>query len=90
MYSFTAHRLSASENVLFPDKIEINDNNIVYYKATVIGYQSSFIARNNVASVSVFLRIFFADIAIETWGGKRIVGRGFKKEDAREIVRLLT
>jgi hypothetical protein len=45
---------------------------------------------NNIASVSVSTGIFFADVVIETIGGKQIVASGFRKFDAREIVRLLT
>jgi len=89
MPAFTAHRLS-SDNTLFPDKIEIDAINITYYKGNVLGYQSSIIARNNVASVSIGSSIFFADVIIETIGGKRVVASGFKKSDARTIVGLLT
>ena len=90
MRSFTAHRLSASENVLFPDKIDITGSHVIYYKATIIGYQSSIIARSNIASVSILSRIFFADVIIETWGGKRVVGMGFLKNDAKTILRMLS
>ena len=89
MSKFTAHRLSG-DNTLFPDKIEIDTTNATYYKGNIVGYQSTVIARNNMASVSIGSGIFFADVIIETLGGKRVVASGFKKSDAKAIVRLLT
>jgi len=90
MSVFTAHRLSGDKNTLFPDKIEIDTTNVTYYKGNLVGYQSSIIARNNIASVSISSGIFFADVVIESIGGKRVVASGFKKSDARTIVELLT
>jgi hypothetical protein len=89
MSKFTAHRLSGN-NTLFPDRIEIETANVTYYKGNIVGYQSSIIARNNIASVSIGSGIFFADVIIETFGGKKVVASGFRKRDAKEIVRLLT
>lgn len=89
MPAFTAHRLS-SDNTLFPDRLEIDTLNVTYYKGNVFGYQSSIIARNNIASVSIGSGIFFADVIVETIGGKRVVASGFRKSDARTIVGLLT
>lgn len=86
---FTAHRLS-SDNTLFPDRLEIDTTNVTYYKGNVFGYQSSIVARTQIASVSIGSGIFFADVVIETIGGKRVVASGFKKSDAKEVVRLLT
>jgi hypothetical protein len=63
---------------------------VAYYKGTVVGYQSTVIARQNIASVSVSAGIFFADIIIEIYGGHRIAARGFTKSKAREIVNFLT
>jgi hypothetical protein len=87
---FTASRLSSNDNTLYPDKIEIDATNITYYKGYVFGYKSTIIARSNIASVSIGTGIFFADVIIESTGGKRIEARGFKKRDARAIVSLLT
>ncbi|GHT35520.1 hypothetical protein AGMMS49574_25080 [Bacteroidia bacterium] len=88
MPTFTAHRLS-SDNTLFPDRLEIDTVRITYYKGFVFGYQSIIIARNNIASVSIGSRIFFADVVIEIIGGKRIVASGFKKSDVKTIVNSL-
>jgi len=89
MPTFIAHRLS-SDNTLFPDRLEIDAEKITYFKGNVFGYQSSIITRNNVASVSIGSGIFFADVIIETIGGKRVVASGFKKSEAKTIVGLLT
>jgi hypothetical protein len=89
MPTFTASRLS-SDNTVFPDRVEIEGANITYYKGNVFGYQSTVIARQNIASVYIGSGIFFADVIFETMGGRRVVANGFKKAEAREIVRLLT
>ena len=75
---------------MFPDRIDIDPVNVTFYKATPIGYKSTVIPRNNVASVSILSRILFADVVLETLGGKRVVANGFKKDDARSILGLLT
>jgi hypothetical protein len=89
MPTLTAHRLS-SYNTLFPDRIEIDATNVTYYKGYVFGYQSTVIALSNVASVCVNSEIFFADVVIESNGGKRMIASGFRKSDARTIMGLLT
>ena len=89
MTVFTANRLSDS-NALFPDKIEIDAINVIYYKGALVGYQTMVIARSNIASVRVSKGLFFADIIIESIGGSSIVARGFTRGDARSIVAMLT
>jgi hypothetical protein len=89
MPAFTAHRLSG-DNAIFPDRIEINTMNVTYYKGNVLGYQSSVIARNNIASVHIGSGLIFADVVIETIGGKNVTAKGFKKADAQTIIGLLT
>jgi len=88
MTIFTATRLYP-DNILFPDRLEIDDLNVTHYKGNFFGYQSTVIARKNIASVLINSHIVFADIVIETIGGKRIVATGFMKVDARSIVGLL-
>ena len=92
MPTFVASRLSGDDNSIFPDRLEIDDNNgnITYYKGTIVGYRQSFIARNNVASVRICSGLFFADIFIESAGSMQIRARGFSKGDARQIMNLLT
>jgi len=88
MYKFTALRFSL-DNALFPSIIEIDAKNVTYYKGTVVGYQSTVIERDNIASVSISSGILFADVVIESKGGKRRIATGFRKSDTKEIVRLL-
>jgi hypothetical protein len=90
MPTFTASRLSSNNNTLYPARIEINSTNIIYYKGYVWGYKSTAIARSNIASISIDTGIFFADVVIESNGGKKVVASGFKNIDARAIVSLLT
>ena len=89
MPTFVASRLSGNDNSIFPDKLEIDAVNVTYYKGTVIGYRSTVITRANIASVHIGSGLIFADIVIETTGGKEIRASGFKKSDARAIMALL-
>jgi hypothetical protein len=89
MPTFTASRFS-TDNTLFPDRLEIDTQNISYYKGHILGYKSTVIPRNHIASVSSRSGILFADVIIESIGGKRIVASGFKKPDVQTIVGLLT
>lgn len=89
MSTFVASRLSGNDNSLFPDKLEIDAVNVIYYKGTVIGYRSTVIARGNIASVHIGSGLLFADVVIETTGGREIRASGFKKGDARAIMALL-
>lgn len=90
MRTFTASRISANDNTLYPDRVEIDDQNVTFYKGYVFGYRTTVIARWNIASVSVGAGIFFVDVIISSKGGERIVANGFTKRDAKEINRLLT
>ncbi len=92
MPTFVASRLSGSDNSVFPDRLEIDDdsNDVTYFKGTIIGYRQTFIARNNIASVHIGSGLLFADVVIETTGGKEVRAHGFAKRDAREIMNLLS
>lgn len=89
MPTFVASRISGNDNSIFPDRLEIDAVNVTYSKGTIIGYRSTVISRANIASVHIGLGLLFADVVIETTGGKEIRASGFKKSDAREIRRLL-
>ena len=92
MPTFVASRLSGNDNSIFPDRLEINDDNgnITYYKGTIVGYRQTFIARNNVASVHIGSGLLFADVVIESTGGLEVRARGFRKRDARRIMEILS
>lgn len=87
---YIASRISGNDNAVFPDRLEIDAVNITYYKGTVIGYRSTVISRANIASVHIGSGLLFADVVIETTGGKEIRASGFKKNDAKAIVALLS
>jgi hypothetical protein len=90
MPTFIAQRISRQHNVLFPDKITIEGSKVAYYKGEIIGYKSIVISAENIASVAINENILFADVVIESKGGRKIMARGFTKTDAREIIDLLT
>lgn len=87
---YTASRISANHNVLFPDRISVYDDRLEYYKGALIGYQTTVIQRSSISSVRLLSNILFADIIIESSGGRRVVINGLSKSDAREIYELLT
>jgi len=89
MLTYISSRIS-SGNTLFPDKLEIDAVNVTYYKGHLTGYQSTIIARSNIASVYIGTGLLFADIIIETIGGKRVTVTGFKKNDAKSVVAYLS
>lgn len=89
MPTFIASRISANHNVLFPDRIDIEDDRVVYYKGAIIGYQSIVIPRANISSVRINSNILFADIIIESSGGRRLEINGLSESAAYEISQLL-
>ena len=88
-YEFTASRVSGDGNAVFPDKLIITDEFVIYRKARVIGYKETKIRLSAVGSVSVRQHLLFADISIESKGGNVIEARGFSRGEAREIADLL-
>ena len=88
--TFIACRISSGDNAIFPDKIEIDAKQVIYYKGTIVGYKTIIIQRHKIASVRVGAGLFFSDVVIESVGGGTIVARGFTKSDAKRIVALLT
>lgn len=89
-YRFSAVRISRSDNIVFPDRLIIDDEKVVFYKGKLIGYNSTTIARENIGGVSIKAEILFADVILETTGGQRVVAEGFSKHDAKTIQKLLS
>lgn len=89
MPTFIANRISANHNILFPDRIDVDDDRVVYYKGALIGYQTTVIQRTSISSVRLLSNILFADIIIESSGGRRIEINGLTKSDAREVYNML-
>ena len=88
-YEFTASRVSGDGNAVFPDKLIITDEFVIYRKSRVIGYKETKIRLSSVGSVAGRQHLLFADIIIESKGGNVIVARGFSRGEAREIADLL-
>jgi len=89
MAIFSASRFSGNDNSVFPDKIEINGDTITYFKGTLMGYHTTIIEKDRIASVQMRSGLIFADVIIESFGGRNIVAKGFKRSDARNIVEIL-
>ena len=91
-YTFTASRVSGDGNAVFPDEIIIDDEEetVTHRKPKIIGCKETQIRIGAIASIHVDKHILFADIAIETRGGREIVARGFTRDDADQIKRLLS
>lgn len=89
MLTFKAHRISRDNNVLYPDVIRIDDDNVYYSKGAIIGYTTTTIPKSAIAAVNLSAGLFFADITIYSSGNKAIVAEGFSKKDARIIAELL-
>ena len=87
-YQFKASHIT-SGNMLFPDKLEIDDEKVTFYKAKLIGHGSTVIQRSAIGSVSLNAGLLFADIIIETKGGQRTIANGFTRSDAKRIQQLL-
>lgn len=91
-YKFKACRVSGDGNAVFPDEIIIDDEEevVIYRKPKLIGSKETKIRFGAIASVSCDKHILFADIYIETRGGREIIARGITRDDADEIVKLLS
>ncbi|MBQ2563520.1 MAG: PH domain-containing protein [Muribaculaceae bacterium] len=88
-YEFTASRVSGDGNAMFPDKLIITDDGVIYRKGRIIGYKEIKIRHSAIGSVSLDKHLLFADIIIETNGGQKIIARGFSRSDANIIRDLL-
>lgn len=88
-YHFTASRISGGGNAVFPDELIINDEYVIFRKGKVIGHEEIKIRHQAVGSVYLDKKLLFADIIIETNGGRRIRANGFTRSDADKIVRLI-
>lgn len=90
MPRFVASRLSGNDNSVFPDIIEIDATNVTYFKGTVVGYRKMVVPLTQIASVYICSGLLFADVVVATTGNGDLRACGFRKRDARAIVKLLT
>lgn len=91
-YEFEASRVSGNGNTIFPDEIIIDDVEevLIHRKPRLIGSKETKVRFGAIASIEIDKHILFADIVIETRGGRTIVARGFTRDDADEIKQLLS
>lgn len=91
-YHFSALHISKKDNILFPDKIIIDDDEqkLTYRKGQIIGYKTTTLRFAAIGCASIKAGLLFSDVYIETNGGQIIRARGFSKSDARKIVALLS
>ena len=91
IYEFTACRVSGDGNAVFPDEIIIDDEEevLIYRKPRVIGCKESRVRFGAIGSVTIQKHLLFADIYIETRGGREIIAHGFTRDDAEEIASLV-
>ena len=85
--TFTANRISKKGNILFPDEliIDTDEECVTFRKYKIIGCLKTKIPFSSITCVSIRKNILFADILIETKGGKEIVAEGFSHYDAERI-----
>ena len=82
---FTASRLT-SGNLLFPVRIEVNQNRVTRIKPRLFGSNEESIAIAKVAPVNIQTGLIWSDIRIDSVGGSNpIVSHGHRKDDARAI-----
>lgn len=89
-FEFTAHRVSGGGNMVFPDKLFIDDEYIIYRKSRIIGGKDIRIRLEKISSVTVDRHLLFDDIIIETKGGQTIKAHGFTHSDALFITELIS
>ena len=90
-YKFTACRVSGDSNVVFPDEIIVDDEEeiLIHRKPRVIGCKETTVRFGAIGSLSVNKKVLFADIVLETKGGREICARGFTRSDAERIAKLV-
>lgn len=86
---YTASRISADANILYPDVIAIDSVNVTYYKGRPFGYETMIIPRCAINGVHLNSGILFTDIIISSSGKAIIKACGFKRSIAKQIVNSL-
>ena len=75
-----------SGNLLFPVRIEVNQNRVTRIKPRLFGSNEESIAIPKVASVHIQTGLIWSDIRIDSVGGSNpIVSHGHRKDDTRTI-----
>jgi hypothetical protein len=86
---FKASRLSRG-NHLFPAQVAISSTSLTLYRPQWIGKFEESIHMAHIASIKIDTHFLFADITVETSGGKDpVICHGHLKTDAVEIKRII-
>ena len=90
-FQFEACRVSGNGNAIFPGDIIIDDEEevLIYRKPKLIGAKETRVKFGAIGSITIDKHILFADIIIETKGGREIVAQGFTREDADRIKQIV-
>ncbi len=90
-YEFTACRVTGG-NAVFPDTIIIDrgKKEVIYRKSKIIGCHKVIVPFRSLGCVTIKKSLLFADVVIETNGGKQIVAKGFTLNDAETISSLIS
>lgn len=90
-FQFEACRVSGDGNAIFPGEIIIDDEEevLIYRKPKLIGAKETRVKFGAIGSITIDKHILFADIIIETKGGREIVAHGFTREDADRIKQIV-
>lgn len=90
-YQFEACRVFGDGNAIFPAEIIIDDEEevLIYRKPKLIGCDETRVRFGAIGSITIEKHILFADIIIETRGGREIIAQGFTRDDADMIKRLV-
>lgn len=71
--------MSGDGNAIFPDKLIIDDEYVIYRKSRVIGRKDVKLRHEAIVCVTLNKHLLFADIIIETRGWQVITARGFMR-----------
>ena len=90
-YTFEACRVLGDGNAIFSVEIIIDDEEevLIYRKPKLIGAKETRVKFGAIGSIAVDKHVLFADIIIETRGGREIVAQAFTRDDADRIKRLV-
>ncbi|MDY0217595.1 MAG: hypothetical protein RBS19_11640 [Bacteroidales bacterium] len=89
-YSFRS-AITRGGQVLTPDRIEIEGNNVIFKKRNkyLINVDSITVSISKISSIELDTSLLGTDIIIKTYGAGEIVGRKFTKSDAKKIKQII-
>ena len=85
---FTSSRLTKG-NSIFPITIKIDNDYLYYDKGFLLGRSQIVVPIASIGSIAMVNKVVFADLVIETRGGRVFYLNGFSRSDAKKIFNLL-